>query len=225
MAALDEPKSLFDLKGWLIYFNLLVDMVVGFSRSGKVCSSLLSRTNESLLEKAVLALEDRYFYSHKGVDFRCFYRVLKQVLKRKKVGGVSTIEQQFVRTVLNRKERTLGRKINEVVVARLLWFHLSKRKILISYLGCAYYGYRLNGSDAASQTIFGLASDQLSLEQSVFIASLLVYPLPKTIKADLTGSENNIQRILEHARNKAPFWACNVERRMNYGINLLSNVK
>ncbi|MDR5860705.1 hypothetical protein FZZ93_07430 [Halomonas eurihalina] len=219
----NKPTSIFDLKGWLVFFNIELDGVLKFSYSQNFSTSLALSENASLIESAVLALEDRYFFTHKGIDFRCFFRIASQFFRRKRLGGVSTIEQQLVRTVLNRKERRLGRKFNEMVVARLLWYHMNKREVLGAYVSCAYYGYKLNGCDAASNFLFGVKSRELNVAQAVFIASLLVYPLPKAVRNSLP-KQAEVDQILRHARSIDLLWANKMERRFRYGLELMSNV-
>ncbi len=119
---------------------------------------------------------------HDGVDFRrACLRILRQLLTFRRIGGISTIEQQLVRTVLDDRRRTISRKIRESIVANAVSYRKRKFAILRSYLSIAYTGYRLTGVDAPAIILFGTPAAQLQKGQADFIASLLVYPMPKKI--------------------------------------------
>jgi membrane peptidoglycan carboxypeptidase len=159
----------------------------------------------SEFEMLVVLLEDRRYFRHYGVDLRSVVRVVILELANRRRGGASTIEMQFVRTVTQRFERTLGRKIREAIVARLLAFHLKKLEVLRSYLAIAYFGRKTHGAEAASYRIFGRRIDELTLEQAAIIAAMLVYPAP--------GDLPNLS------------WEKKVTRRATYGLRLLAKRK
>lgn len=150
----------------------------------------------SHLEKMVIALEDRRFFYHSGVDWRSIAREVFKILQFRRCGGFSTIDMQLFRTASNRYERTLRRKVREMVGTWALQRKFSKIEILRSYLTIAYFGTGINGADAAANHLYGVNQDGLSEEESAFIASMLVYPKPRLPSAD---------------------WTAKVSRRANYG--------
>ncbi|WP_082890222.1 biosynthetic peptidoglycan transglycosylase [Halotalea alkalilenta] len=222
-----EPKYWFDIKGWLIFFNISLDELILDTMQPRWDSSLLYSNGLQVLERHVLALEDRYYFKHKGIDYRAVWRILRQILKNKRIGGMSTIEQQYVRTYLNRRERTFGRKFNELMLAWLLSHRVNKIRILRTYLSCAYFGYKLNGCDSASNRLFGKASNELDEREAALVASLLVYPMPKSI----VFAENlifllhicDIDRFFTEAYKISPRWSYNIRKRMEFSLSLLGH--
>nr|WP_299243683.1 biosynthetic peptidoglycan transglycosylase [uncultured Halomonas sp.] len=225
-----KPVAAFDIKGFLIYYNLVLDSLLDDIESRKHDSSLSRTEDTSKLETHVIALEDRRFYKHKGFDIKCIPRILKQIMTCQKIGGMSTIEQQYVRTYINRRERTLGRKTHEIIISWLLSHRSEKRSILITYLSVAYFGYKLNGCDCAANFVFGKNAAELKLEESAFLASLLVYPLPKVVKnlairLDFFPITKDLDQFLIAAESVAPWWAKRVEARLNYSLFLTDKPK
>ncbi|HEX8394023.1 MAG TPA: PBP1A family penicillin-binding protein [Longimicrobium sp.] len=129
------------------------------------------------LPKAVLAVEDRRFYSHGGVDWKRFMGAL---FRNVKAGGVeeggSTITMQLARNLfpnqLNYRERSFRRKILEVRVARQIERAFSKDKIMELYLNHIYLGEGAYGVDAAAQTYFGKPAHDLTLAEAALIGGL-----------------------------------------------------
>ena len=111
------------------------------------------------MKHAIIAVEDRRFYEHKGVDVRAVGRALSQdVLSRRAVQGGSTIAQQFVKNALAAQEdRTLFTKLREAALAYHLTRKWSKEKILTEYLNAIYFGNGAYGIESAARTYFGSA--------------------------------------------------------------------
>lgn len=130
------------------------------------------------LELMTIALEDRRFFSHPGVDARSVLRETLRVLTGRKHGGASTIDMQFVRTVTGFRAPTVKRKVYEAFLALAIQFRHKKLEILRSYLACAYFGSGLIGADAAAQRVFKKNADRLSLEEAALISAMLAYPRP-----------------------------------------------
>ncbi|MBB4639309.1 penicillin-binding protein 1A [Longimicrobium terrae] len=129
------------------------------------------------LPKAVLAVEDRRFYSHGGVDWKRFMGAL---FRNVKAGGVeeggSTITMQLARNLfpdkLNYRERSFRRKILEVRVARQIERAFGKDKIMELYLNHIYLGEGAYGVDAAAQTYFGKPAHDLTIAEAALIGGL-----------------------------------------------------
>jgi monofunctional glycosyltransferase len=130
------------------------------------------------LELMTIALEDRRFFSHPGVDARSVLRETLRVLTGRKHGGASTIDMQFVRTVTGFREPTAKRKVYEAFLALAIQFRHKKLEILRSYLACAYFGSGLIGASAAARRVFKKNADRLSLEEAALISAMLAYPRP-----------------------------------------------
>ena len=130
------------------------------------------------LELMAIALEDRRFFYHPGVDVPSIVRETIKALKGRKHGGASTIDMQFVRTVTGFRAPTFNRKIYEAFLALVIQFRHKKLEILRSYLACAYFGSGLIGANAAAQRIFNRDADRLTIEEASFISAMLAYPRP-----------------------------------------------
>ena len=109
------------------------------------------------VKNAVIAIEDRRFYSHKGVDYTGIARALGQdVLKRRAAQGGSTITQQFVKNALAAQgDRSVFQKLREAALAYHLERKWSKEKILTQYLNTVYFGNGAYGIESAVRTYFG----------------------------------------------------------------------
>jgi len=119
---------------------------------------LLKASNISAnMENAVIAIEDRRFYEHEGVDYRGIGRALSQdVLRRSAVQGGSTITQQFVKNALAaQSNRSVFQKLREAALAYHLERKWTKQKVLTQYLNSIYFGNGAYGVEAAARTYFG----------------------------------------------------------------------
>ena len=129
------------------------------------------------MPKATVAIEDRRFYSHGGVDPQGIARaVMADVKARRLVQGGSTITQQLVRNLYISNERTLQRKLKEACLALKLNDAWSKQRILESYLNQVYYGNLAYGIEAAAQTYFSKPASALNLREAALLAGLTQAP-------------------------------------------------
>ena len=130
-----------------------------------------------LLQRATIAIEDRGFYTHRGIDYFAVIRALfRDVQAGEIVQGGSTITQQLARNLYLGRERTLGRKLREGCLAVALEREWSKDRILETYLNTAYYGNGAYGAEAAARAYFGVPASRLSHEQASLLAGLPVAP-------------------------------------------------
>ncbi|MGH2742252.1 MAG: transglycosylase domain-containing protein, partial [Thermoleophilaceae bacterium] len=118
------------------------------------------------IENAVIAIEDRRFYSHEGVDYAGIGRALWQdILRRSAAQGGSTITQQFVKNALAAQgNRSVFQKLRESALAYHLERKWSKEKILTQYLNTVYFGNGAYGVEAAVRTYFGEGDEPEELE-------------------------------------------------------------
>jgi len=129
------------------------------------------------LKKAVIAAEDANFYAHEGVDYEAIREAIKTDLQKGKfVRGGSTITQQVAKNVFLSREKTISRKIKELVLARRLDDTLSKSRILELYLNVAELGPMIYGVGHASMYYFGKHPSALTVRESAFLASMLPGP-------------------------------------------------
>jgi penicillin-binding protein 1A len=125
------------------------------------------------MRKATVAIEDKRFYKHGGVDYKGILRAaVKDIRAGRVVQGGSTITQQLVRNLYISKERTFKRKIKEACLAIKLARHRSKDWILAQYMNAVYYGNHAYGIEAAAQTYFRRRAGSLTLDQAALLAGL-----------------------------------------------------
>jgi penicillin-binding protein 1A len=123
--------------------------------------------------KASVAIEDRRFYQHGGVDPVGIARaVVADIKARKVVQGGSTITQELVRNLYLSRERTLRRKLTEACLAIKLSGQWSKDRILTAYMNQVFYGNHAFGVEAAAETYFSRNARNLDLEQAALLAGL-----------------------------------------------------
>ena len=135
----------------------------------------LTEVSKVLID-AVIAIEDRRFFDHEGVDpIRIVGSALAGLRAGEAVQGGSTITQQLARQSVGR-EKTLSRKVKEMLFAAQLEHHLSKNEILELYLNKVYFGDGLYGVEAASRGYFGKKASELSLPEAALLAGLLKAP-------------------------------------------------
>ncbi|MEU9761170.1 transglycosylase domain-containing protein [Streptomyces sp. NPDC047987] len=147
------------------------------ARSGKV-----NRENVKLsqvpvtVQRAVLAAEDRDFYSERAIDFKAMTRAAWNTLTGKGTQGGSTITQQYVKNYYLGQERTVLRKAKELFIAVKLNREQSKSEILEGYLNTSYFGRNAYGIQAAALAYYGKDIGQITTAQGAYLASLLNAP-------------------------------------------------
>jgi penicillin-binding protein 1A len=125
------------------------------------------------MAKATIAVEDRRFYQHGGVDYEGIIRAAwRDLNKGRVVEGGSTISQQLVRNLYISRERTIQRKIKEACLAIKLSRNWSKDRILAAWMNQVYFGNHAYGVEAAAQTYFSKPAKDLTLMQSALLAGL-----------------------------------------------------
>lgn len=126
---------------------------------------------------AVVLSEDSRFFEHDGVDFDAMLASFAENLKSKSYAtGASTITQQVAKNVFLNSQKTLGRKLQELWIARSLERHFSKNQIVEVYFNVAELGPDLFGMESAAQKYFGKHARQIIAPEGAFIAQLLPSP-------------------------------------------------
>jgi penicillin-binding protein 1A len=161
-----------------------------------------------VMKDAMIAVEDRRFYRHPGVDPIGVARSVKVRLGtgRWSQGG-STITQQLARNIFLTNTRTFGRKFREMILALAIERRFSKEQILELYLNKVYFGGGAYGIDAASRRFFGHGAERLSLAEAAIIAGLVKAPSNYSPTADAQAAIGRagvvIQTMLETGRISA----------------------
>jgi penicillin-binding protein 1A len=149
------------------------------------------------LPKAFIAIEDRRFYSHYGVDPIGLARAtLANVVRRGVSQGGSTITQQLAKNLFLTQERTFFRKLQELVLALWLERKFSKSEILELYLNRVYFGSGAYGVEAAAQRYFGKSARQVKIAEAAMLAGLVKSPSRLAPSRNPNGAERRAQAVL-----------------------------
>jgi len=152
-----------------------------FDRKGELLFTIYGQKNQTFvplsaipkyMQEATIAIEDKDFYQHGPIDLKGIARSIISITFRHQVQGGSTITQQLVKNSLLTPERTILRKIKEVLLAFATESLYSKSQILEMYLNQTPYGGTAWGAEAAARTYFGKHAKDLTLSQSSLLAAL-----------------------------------------------------
>ena len=149
------------------------------------------------LPKAFVAIEDRRFYWHHGVDPLGITRALiADVLHRGASQGGSTLTQQLAKNLFLTQERTITRKLQEMVLALWLEHKFSKAQILELYLNRVYFGSGAYGVEAAAQRYFGKSARQVTLAEAAMLAGLVQSPSRLAPNRNPDGAERRAALVV-----------------------------
>ena len=155
--------------------------------------------------QAFIAIEDRRFYDHWGVDPRGIARaLLHNATSDERSQGASTITQQLAKNAFLDADRTVGRKLREVLIAFWLEARLSKNEILSRYLSNVYFGDNVYGLTAAAKHYFGRTPDRLNVGQAAMLAGLVKAPSRLAPTGNLEGARRR-QAVVVGAMEEAGF--------------------
>jgi penicillin-binding protein 1A len=131
-----------------------------------------------IMKQAIVAVEDKRFFEHNGVDVRGIVRAAWEDVRNKAVvEGGSTITQQYVKNAYSRNDKTIARKVREAALAWQLTQRWSKDRILTAYLNTIYFGNGAYGILQASRTYFhGKSADELTLPEAALLAGIPASP-------------------------------------------------
>jgi len=144
------------------------------------------------LRNAVISAEDRDFYKHGGFSMRGFLRAGINDLQGRSTQGGSTITQQFVKNSMLTHDRTIVRKMKELILSIELERNYSKNEILNAYLNEIPFGSVYNGADAAAKGFFNKSAKDLTLSESALLAAVI--PAPTYYSPYGTHTSELIQR-------------------------------
>ena len=189
------------------------------------------------IKKAVVAIEDRRFYQHDGVDLTALGRALIVNATGGAIEqGGGTITMQLARNAyLHNRSRTLARKWDEIVMARELERRMTKDQILTEYLNTVYFGRGAYGIQAAAEAFFGVSAMKLTLAQSAFLAGLIRAPQaldPNIHRADALARRGQVLDAMraQHMIDDRQFTAASHEKlrlapiSVSNGIVMVSDV-
>jgi penicillin-binding protein 1A len=162
-----------------------------------------------VLVLAVLAAEDADFYRHRGLDYPGIVRALaRDLLTGKPMQGASTITQQIVKNLFLTPERTVARKVKELILARRLEQELGKDQILHLYLNHIYFGHGRYGVQEAARFFFGKDVESLTLAEAALLAGLPQAPERLSPLRHPKAAKQRRSYVLDQlASKRAAYWS------------------
>ena len=156
----------------------------------------------SSVQRAVIAIEDRRFYEHKGVDPEGLVRAAITNYRGNDVlQGGSTITQQYVKNTYTTGERTISRKLREAILASRLERELTKDEILFRYLDTVYFGDGAYGIGGASESYFHKPVSELSISEGALLAGAIAAPADYGPRVNIEVAEQRRRTVLDAMRD------------------------
>lgn len=155
----------------------------------------------AVMKDAMVAVEDRRYYSHFGVDLLGLARAIYVSFREdERVGATSTITQQLARNIFLNSNRTMDRKLREGVLALAMEWKFSKEQILELYLNKVYFGGGAYGIDSASRKFFNHSARELDVSEAAIIAGLVKAPSRYSPTADVGAAVSRANVALGQMR-------------------------
>jgi penicillin-binding protein 1A len=178
---------------------------------GKLLTSIHGEANREVvpldqispdLKRAVLAIEDSYFYSHRGVNPGAVLRAfLANWTTGATVEGGSTLTMQLVKNLFLTPKRAFSRKVAESVLALRLEQIFSKEQVFEMYLNQVYWGHNTYGAETAAESYFGKSSAKLTLAESAMMAGLIQAPESLSPFIDYKGAKQRQLAVLRRMKD------------------------
>ena len=198
-----------------------------YDRNGEVIARLFIENRTPLqlhqvspwLIKAVLAAEDSAFYQHGGIRIGSILRALwVDVVERGRVQGASTITQQLARNLFLSQEKSITRKVKEIIIAMRMEKLFSKDRLLELYLNTINFGHGAWGAETAARTYFAKPAAQLNLAEASILAGLIANPGRYNPLSNLQNAKSRQNYVL--SRMELLDWISARERQEAYGEKL-----
>jgi membrane peptidoglycan carboxypeptidase len=189
MIDIPDPNKDFQAQTTFVYYSDGKHLLGTFAIQDRINVSLSDVPKH--VQDAVIAAEDRTFYTNSGIDPKGIIRAAWNNLHSGSTQGASTITQQYVKILYLSQERTWERKIKEAVLAVKIQREQSKQEILQAYLNTIYFGRGAYGIEAAARAYFDKSATQLTVPEGAVLASILNSPsnldpaVDKTNRAEL----------------------------------------
>jgi membrane peptidoglycan carboxypeptidase len=192
-----DPNSVVNAQTTIVYY------ADGTTEMARLGSDGQNRTNVTLdkvsepARNAVLAAENRSFYTDPGISFTGILRAAWNNVSGGSTQGGSTITQQYVKNAFLTQDQTFSRKFKELFLAIKLDNNYSKDEILENYLNTIYFGRGAYGIEAAANTFFGVPASQLTAQQGAVLAVLIRNPSANDPEANPEGAASRWGKVLD----------------------------
>lgn len=169
-----DPNKSFQTQTSFIYYANGKSKLGEFSDQNR--TSIPYGKMPSDIRNAVVAAEDRTFWTNHGIDPKGIVRAAFSDARGNATQGASTITQQYVKILYLNQERSVSRKLKEAIISLKIQRTMTKQQILAGYLNTIYFGRGAYGIEAAAEAYFGVHAPNLTLKQAAVIASVLNDP-------------------------------------------------
>ena len=170
---------------------------------------------------AFIAVEDRRFFEHSGIDYKGILRALIQNIRSGGVvSGGSTITQQVTKNLVLSPERTLSRKIKEAILAYRIEKNLTKEEILYLYLNHIYLADGMYGIEAASYNYFNKSSKDLTVSESALLAGIPKRPEHYSPRRNFKRSVERQKLILKMMLDNSFITSAQYDKAINSKVNI-----
>ena len=193
----------------------------------------LDQINPAMVD-ATVAIEDRRFFEHEGVDWRAVGRAaVGELVGDSSAGGASTLTQQYVRNYLwlvaaddeadarDATERSYGRKMREMELAREVDSTLGKDEIITRYLNLVSFGNGAYGVEEAARTYFGIPASELSTTQAAMLAGLIQSPEGANPYTDPHAATDRRNTVLDYMEEQGKLGAGEAQRLRDEPLGVL----
>ncbi len=177
-------------------------------------------------QNAFVAIEDKRFYSHRGVDYlRIIAAAKNNIMARSFAEGASTISQQLIKNTHLKSEKTIFRKVQEIRIARDLERKYSKSEIMEKYLNVLYFGNNIYGIERAAEHYFGKNTEDLSLSESALLAAVINNPTKYDLRKKLQAATKRRNLVLEKMYEQRYITADELIKAKEETVNILPGRK
>ncbi len=193
---LDEKKLTTVVKKYEFYDNYN-NLVYEDATGGKNKYISIDKLNKHTID-AFIAIEDRKFFSHSGIDYKRIAGATLKNLKSKSLKeGASTISQQLIKNTHLNNEKTLKRKVAEIKITKELENKFTKKQILEKYLNTIYFGKNAYGINEASLLYFNKSASLLDINESAMLAGIIKSPNVYSPLNSITNAVNRKNVVLK----------------------------
>ncbi len=186
---LPDPNAAFLTNKSNVYYRDGTTVIGSFADQNRTSISYSDMPQS--IKDAVVAAENRTFWTDKGISPTGIARAVYGILRGKPLGGGSTITQEYIKILYLTSGQTMSRKIKEVLLAIKMGRSMPKEQILRGYLNTIYFGRGAYGIQAAAKAYFNVDAKNLTLQQSIVLASVLNNPS----LFDPADGEKNVARL------------------------------
>jgi len=209
VVAIPQASEIATAQTTILYYD---DGVTELARLGDANRVSVDFTQIPVItQHAMLAAEDREFYSHGGFSIRGISRAIyTNLMGAAGAGGGSTITQQYAKNAFLTQERTVTRKAKELVLSIKLETLISKDQILADYMNTIYFGRHAYGIESAATSYFGKSAKDLNYSESAFLAAIVQAPSGLAPEKNLDGLQLRWNYVLDGMVTKG--WLSQEER-------------